>query len=119
MKQPNVKIQRANADILRVLTVTLREKMQNEHFAGVTILNVETSADYAFTKVFVEIDGNDAEKTKAMSELEKSAGFLRSELASRVKMRQTPQLRFHLDRGRENANRVEELLAQINGNTTK
>jgi len=112
--KPNIQIQRTNSDILRILSVTLRDKMSNDALRGVSILNVETSADYAFARVFVEIEGSDADKQRSMGELEKSAGFLRNEVASRTSLRNTPQLRFVLDRGRENASRVEELLSQIN-----
>jgi len=112
--KPNIQIQRTNSDILRILSVTLRDKMSNDALRGVTVLNVETSADYAFARVAVEIEGTDAEKQNAMNELEKSVGFLRNEVATRTSLRNTPQLRFQLDRGRENASRVEELLAQIN-----
>ena len=110
----NVKIQRTNSDILRILSVTLRDKVDNAALRGVTVLNVETSADFSFARVYIEAAGTDAEKQQVMAELERASGFLRNEIASRVKLRQTPALRFMLDRGRENANRVEELLAQIN-----
>jgi len=83
-------------------------------FSAVTILNVETTSDFSLARVHVEISGDDVEKGNVMAELEKASGFLRNEVASRVKLRQTPSLRFVLDRGRENATRVEELLAQIN-----
>jgi ribosome-binding factor A len=46
--------------------------------------------------------------------LERASGFLRNEIAQNVKMKQAPRLRFILDKGIENAARVEELLAQIN-----
>ncbi|MCL2851060.1 MAG: 30S ribosome-binding factor RbfA [Firmicutes bacterium] len=109
----NIKVQRTNSDILRILSVTLRDKMATD-FSSVTILNVETSADYSLARVQVEISGEETEKNQVFAELEKASGFLRNEVASRVKLRQTPQIRFVLDRGRENATRVEELLAQIN-----
>lgn len=104
----NIKIQRTNSDIMKILSVALRERAENASFLDVTILRVETSADYAVARVFVQCDES------ALRELEKASGFLRNEIASRVKLRQTPQLRFMLDKGRENADRVEELLAQIN-----
>jgi len=114
----NIKIQRTNSDILRILSVTLREKMATD-FSAVTILNVDTSADYAFARISVEVSGDDVTKNNVFAELERASGFLRNEIASRVKLRQTPQLRFVLDRGRENASRVEELLNQISSDASK
>lgn len=93
--------------------MAIRDKVRAD-LGNVTILSVDTSADYAFARVFVEIQGDETERQRALAELERAGGFLRTEIASRVKLRQTPQLRFSLDRGRDNANRVEELLNQIN-----
>jgi ribosome-binding factor A len=108
----NVKLERTNSDIFRILSITLRDKMR-EDFTNVTILGVETSADYSVAKVFVEIAGDEVMKKRTFAELDKAGGFLRNEVANRVKLRLTPQLRFILDRGRENTARVEELLLQI------
>ena len=110
----NVRVQRTNSDILRVVTTTIQQKLANEALLNVSVLSVETSADFAHAKIFVQVLGSEAEKANAMAELEKASGFIRNEVASRVKLRQTPNLRFMLDRGQENVDRVEELLAQIN-----
>ena len=110
----NIKLQRTNSDILRIVSVTLRDKADSLALRHVTVLSVETSADFSFARVHVEITGDERTKAETMAQLERASGFLRSEISARVKLRQTPQLRFVLDKGRENANRVEELLAQIN-----
>lgn len=111
----NVKIQRINSDILKVLSTTLTQKMGNEALADVMILSVDTAADMSIARILVDIKGDEIERQKIMAELERASGMLRNEIASRVKMRQIPNLRFILDKGRANAERVEELLAQING----
>jgi len=109
----NIKVQRTNSDILRILSVALRDKTTTD-FSNVTVLSVETSADFAFARVHVEISGDEVTKSQTFAELEKASGFLRNQVASKTNLRQTPSLRFVLDRGRENASRVEELLNQIN-----
>ena len=110
----NIRIQRTNSDILKIVTTTIQQKLGNAALQNVTVQKVETSADFAHAKVFVDVAGTEEDKQRAMAELERSAGFIRNEIAQRVKLRQTPRLRFMLDRGRENADRVEEVLAQLN-----
>jgi len=110
----NVRIQRVNAEIMRVLTLALRDKMGNHHLAGVTVRMVETTSDFSLARVFVQVSGDEAEKSRVMSELDRASGALRNHVAMRVTMKRIPELRFILDRGRDNANRVDELLAQIN-----
>ena len=110
----NRKIQRANSDIFRIISSSLRDKLGNVSFSGVTVLSVDTSGDFSHAKVYVEISGDQETQTQIMNELNGASGLLRTQVAQRLSLRQTPQIRFMLDRGRENASRVEELLAKIN-----
>ncbi|MCL2846927.1 MAG: 30S ribosome-binding factor RbfA [Firmicutes bacterium] len=115
----NVKVQRTNSDILRVVTTTIQQKLGNDALVGVHVLGVDTSSDFSVARISVEIPGDDAAKRRGIQELERASGFIRNEIASRVQLRQTPQLRFILDRGAENASRVEELLQQIGKGTER
>jgi ribosome-binding factor A len=82
--------------------------MGNENFASVDILRVETAPDLGSARVYV----NSAVGAK---ELEKSVGFLRTEIANNMKIKRVPNLRFIVDNGEQNAQRVDELLKIING----
>ena len=75
--------------------------------------SVIKSATAPLARVFVTISGDDAERNKIMGELERASGALRNHVALRITMKRIPELRFVLDRGVDNANRVDELLAQI------
>jgi len=101
----NNHLARINSDITRVLTVAIQQKMKDESLADVVITRVETTADMGQTTVYV--NGH-------LNALEKASGTLRNEIAQNVKMKQAPRLKFVLDKGIENAARVDELLAQIN-----
>ena len=110
----NRKIQRANSDIFRIISSSLRDKLGNISFTEVSVLGVDTSADFAIARVSVEISGDEATQRRVLADLDGVSGLLRTQIAQRLSLRQTPQIRFQMDRGRENANRVEELLNQIN-----
>ena len=109
----NIHTQRINTDILRVLSMALLEKAQNPDLALVTIMKVETSSDYSFAKIHVDINGDDNDKKRVLTALLSAAPFLRGEIAENVKMRRIPALKFVIDKGRENAERVEEILKTI------
>jgi ribosome-binding factor A len=98
-------LQRTAADIQRVLTVAVLQKISNENIASAAIVRVELSADFATCRVYVN---------GAVKDFESATNFLRNEIAQNVKMRRIPALRFILDDGEKNAKRVEELLQQIN-----
>jgi len=95
----NRKIQRINSDIYRIIASYIAE-----HGIAAEVVDVKTSADLSEAKVFV---------TAELGTLENAAAFLRSDIAKRLNLRNTPKLKFIKDRGRENAARVEELLEQI------
>ena len=107
----SIQLQRTNSDITRVLQVALTQKLGNPALAAVQIINVETSADLSVCRVHVDI--RDENPQAILAQLEGSASFLRNEIASNVKVRRAPSLRFIQDAGRANAERVDELLAKI------
>ena len=111
----NRRIQRINSDILKILSVAINQKVKDDAIQGVTVLSVDTSADLAFAKIHVSIDGDDATQQRVFQALVAASSFLRSEISANLKIKSTPQLRLHLDKGKANAARVEELLAQIKG----
>lgn len=99
MEKENRKIQRINSDIYRIIATYVAE-----HDISTEVVDVKTSADLSETKVFV---------TAEIEIMEKASAFLRSEIARRINLRNTPKIRFLKDVGRENAARVEELLRVI------
>ena len=107
--------ERANSEIYRAFCTALSTKANNPALSGVTILRTELSADGSTVRAFLSFGGSMAEERKTLDAFNKSAGFFRSEIAKTVALRRVPKLSFIIDRGNNNANRVEELLSQIHG----
>ena len=55
----------------------------------------------------------DKKKIKTLTALKKSAGFIRSELARRVNLRNTPEIIFELDDSMEYGARIDSILKEI------
>jgi len=105
-------MERTNADILRVLSVALRQKAHTEILSDVSILKVDASKDLSTARVYISTQSNIRQEI-VLSELNKLNGFFRNEIAQNIKIRRVPNLRFIVDEGSKNVNRVEELLQQI------
>ena len=91
--------QRVSDQIQRELAQLIQLEMKDPRVGMVTVSAVDISRDLAFADVYVSFLGVD-EQTKVDESLEvlkRAAGFLRSQLARAVKLRFTPQLRFHFD----------------------
>ena len=96
--------ERINADLYRALSSILMTKVNNHALQGATILRTELSADGSVCDVYV---------TDHLTEFRQATGFFRSEVAKVVNLRRMPRLVFIQDKGQENADRVNELLAEL------
>ena len=71
---------------------------------------VELAEDGKSARVMVAVEGNEEEAQRSMEGLIAAAGFIRHEIADRLKLRRAPELLFQLDRSEKYQARVEELL---------
>ena len=102
------------ADLIqRVLSTVLQQESRDPRLSGVTITDVEVSQDLQFADIYYTHLGDPSETEAVQKALERAAGFLRTELAQRTRLRRTPQLRFKYDDTLIRARRIDELLDQI------
>ncbi|HEU4708463.1 MAG TPA: 30S ribosome-binding factor RbfA [Methylophilaceae bacterium] len=107
---------RVAEQVRRELADLLQFEVKDPRVSMVTITEVEVSGDMAHAKVFYSAPVQD--NPQAMSELqkglEKSAGFLRSQLGKRMMVRTVPQLHFtydtSIDRGMKISRLIDEAL---------
>ena len=62
-----------------------------------SISRVQVSRDFSWAEVYVSTFKSDANLSKGVMGLQSAAGFIQSQLAHDMKIRQTPRLRFHED----------------------
>lgn len=101
--------------IQRELSELLARELRDPRVGMITITGVDVSPDFSHAKVFFTV----LEKQKlgdTSAGLKRAAGFLRSQLARRIKLYTTPQLRFEYDESVERGDRLSRL---INGVTKK
>lgn len=96
-------IQRELADLLRL-------EVKDPRVGMVTVTDVEVSNDYAHAKVYFSLLGDESRVQEALKGLQSAAGFLRSEVAKRIKLRVMPQLHFVHDTSIERGMRLDQLI---------
>jgi ribosome-binding factor A len=101
---------RVAAAIHQELTSLMQNGMNDPRLGFVTITGVDLSKDMRHARVFVSILGSESARVSSLEALASGAGFLRRELAHRLNLRRTPDLRFHLDVSGERGERIEQLL---------
>ncbi len=83
--------------IQRDLSDIIRMDLKDPRVGLVTITDVEVTKDLSHAKVFFTLLGDSALAEQVGDGLQHAAGFLRSELAQRIKLRTMPQLHFEYD----------------------
>lgn len=102
------------ADLIRTeLSELIRRELRDPRVALATVTGVEVSADLRHADVRISALGDDAARQQTMKGLDSARGFLRRELAHRLSLRVTPELKFHLDRGAEHSQEISDLLDRL------
>lgn len=96
--------------IQRELSDIIRLEIKDPRVGMVTITDVEVTQDNAHAKVFFTTLGEPVQQEAAGRALNHAAGFLRSALAQRLKLRTVPQLRFDYDASVERGMRLSRLI---------
>jgi ribosome-binding factor A len=99
--------------IQKELGVLLEKKVNDPRLDFITVTEVKVNPDLSQAHIYFSALENQQE---AMEGFEHATGFLRHELASRLVLRHTPELIFHLDKSLQRANHIFELLEEIEQN---
>ncbi len=101
---------RVSSQIQRELAELVRVELADPRLGMVTIQAVEVARDFAHAKIFFTTLGGEMDQLEVSRYLKKSAPMLRHLLASRVRMRITPELHFKYDESIERGNRLSALI---------
>ena len=97
--------------IQRELATLIQFDVKDPRVGMVTITAVEVSREFEYARVFFTVLGDDAVREATIKGLARAAGFLRRELAHRLKLRTTPELQFVYDQSIDNAAKMSELIS--------
>ena len=108
------RVERINTLIRREISDLIQHHLKDprlDEFVSVT--EVVTAADLKHARVFISSISGQQEKSRVLAALNSATGFLRSELAKKVRLRYTPELSFHWDNSIEHGDRILRLLDQF------
>lgn len=103
---------RVNQLIRRKITQLLLEESNDPRLADVTITDVDVNRDTTRAEVFYSIIGSAEEIAEIQTVLDGAAGWMRSEMAPTLRLRNLPRLVFTYDPSLAHGARIEELLQQ-------
>jgi ribosome-binding factor A len=104
------RMRRVNEAVREVLSVAISKELKDPRIGFVTVTEVDTSPDLRHAHVYVSVLGDDSGRAATLAGLDSSRGFLQSRIASELRLKHTPQLGFHYDRGADRSIRISEIL---------
>ena len=106
------RLQRVADQVQRELATLIQREVKDPRLGMVTVSGVEVSRDLGYADVHVTLLGEDTpEQIKEnLKVLKQAAGFLRSQIAKRIKLRHVPELRFHYDESVVRGQRLSSLI---------
>ena len=107
------RVQRVEKIIERELASIIFSEVHNELIKFVSITKVALNKDMSVALVWYTVLGNDGEIEATKKALDQAKGFLRSELAHRLDLRKTPELRFKYDESLAYGNHISEVIENL------
>jgi ribosome-binding factor A len=110
---PTVRQKRVADRIRLELSDLLLRETRDPRLALVTVTDVTIDRDLAYAEIYVNAMGAEGRRAEVMGALDGAKGYLRREIARRIPLRRTPELRFHWDPSLEHGERIAQLLDML------
>ncbi|ASI35701.1 MULTISPECIES: 30S ribosome-binding factor RbfA [Exiguobacterium] len=110
----SVRSNRVAEQVRKEITQMLIKDVNDPRVKAITVTGVEVTGDLQQATIFYSVLGDEKVREEARIGLEKSKGFMRKEIGSRIRLRKTPELMFEIDTSVEYGSRIDELLRNLN-----
>lgn len=97
------------------ISLIFLHKLDDLQLGFVTITNVKMSPDLKIAKIYLSIFEKE-KRELALDRIHTKAGFIRSELAHRIRIKFVPELKFFLDDTSDYVEKIEGLIKKIHEN---
>lgn len=113
MPENKTRLGRIEEEYRKELSHIISYELKNPNVTGlISVTKVKVTNDLKYAKVSVSIL-NSKNMKDTLAGLKKSAGFIRSELARKVNLRNTPEIIFELDESLEYGAKIDTILKEI------
>jgi len=104
--------ERMAVEIKRIISHVIQDEIKDPRidFATVSITRVKVSSDIGHARVNISVLGDEAKQEETMKALQKAKGYIRSEVASELKVKHAPEL---IDRSIEHGIKISSLLEEL------
>lgn len=118
MRKDSKKNVRINSEVQRELSEIIRSGIKDPRVSPMTsVLSCEVAPDLKTCKAYVSVYGDEEAIRGTIDGLNSAEGYIRRELARRINLRNTPEIRFIVDEsiayGVRMSKMIDEVVSQI------
>lgn len=105
---------RISQEIKKVLSHAIIYEMKDPRIAPMTsVTDVTVSSDLSYCDAYISVMGKEWDKKQTIEGLEAGVGFLKNQLATKIDLRQIPDIRFHLDESIDRGMKMDALIEEV------
>ena len=98
MRKNSIKNTRVNGEVQRELSNIIRGGIKDPRVAPMTsVVAVEVAPDLKTCKAYISVLGDEKAQEDTIKGLKSAEGYIRRELARKLNMRNTPEIKFVMD----------------------
>jgi len=113
MKKTNYKMSRRNVEVQRAIAEIIRGDIKDPRIDPLTsVTETQVSPDLKTCKVWISVFGDEKVKSDTLAGLRSATGFIKSQLARNLNMRNTPDISFVLDESIEYGAKMSKLIEE-------
>ena len=115
MRKNSVKHTRINGEVHKVLAEIIRGEIKDPRINPMTsVVSVEVAPDLKTCKAWISVLGNEQSQKDTLQGLKSAEGFIRNQLARKINLRNTPEIRFILDQSIEYGVNMSKRIDDVN-----
>ena len=114
MRKHSIKNTRVNMEVQRELSEILGRGLKDPRIHPMTsVVAVEVTPDLKYCKAYISVLGDEESGKDTIKGLKSAEGYIRRELARRINLRNTPEMKFILDQSIEYGVAMSHLIDEV------
>ncbi len=115
MRKNSVKNTRINGEVQKVLAEIIRGELKDPRINPMTtVMAVEVAPDLKSCKAFISVLGDVQSQEDTLKGLNSAMGYIRTQLAKKINLRNTPEIKFIMDQSVEYGINMSRLIDEVN-----
>ena len=114
MRKNSIKNTRVNSEVQRELSEIISRELKDPRIHPMTtVVAVEVTPDLKLCKAYISVLGDEEAGKETIKGLKNAVGFIRTQLARRINLRNTPEITFILDQSIEYGVNMTRLIDEV------